>query len=188
MIVDRCPKLEDLHIQAKSSSTGDVYPMLQRGRWTSLKRLTLTIQVTLEVSAIIEHFFINHPTLERLYFCNTRLEQAAYPFPLNDLPNLRSLHMAMGAFFIVSFELAERLDDVGLSLSHTAHEPFALVPHSPNLRSFSYATGSYVHELDRLWMMLTRFPKLERLAINAYFSPIVSTSLQCPGMKAKSYT
>lgn len=176
MLVDRCPDLEDLHIQAKdSSSPGNMYPLIERGRWPSLKRLSLAIEVGVEERDIMDVFLKNHTTLERLYFCDAHFEPAGPAFPLNNLPNLRSLHMDLGAQFTICSELANRLDHLGLKFFIPSHDPSSLVPRMPILRSFVYDTTISPDGSTRFRDMLMGFPTLERLAINADLLNAVST-------------
>lgn len=65
-MLDRCPKLEDLHIFPYHPTYLDTTQLFERGRWPSLKRFTLR-RMSEFGDGVLNTFIEAHPKLERLF-------------------------------------------------------------------------------------------------------------------------
>lgn len=94
-MLDRCPRLEDLHIFPYHPTYLDTTQLFERGRWPSLKRFTLR-RMSEFGDGVLNMFIEAHPKLERLYIDGDDHEaQNAKRIWTVDLPNLKALHAGL---------------------------------------------------------------------------------------------
>jgi hypothetical protein len=93
MLINRCPRLEELHLCQEHEDTVDLRMLFKQGRWPLLKRLSLGSRYNPilisdpGIPPITLAFFDAHPNLENIYIPRSRDESDMHS---NGLPNLRA--------------------------------------------------------------------------------------------------
>jgi hypothetical protein len=99
MLINRCPRLEDLHLFQEHNDTVDLRMIFKQGRWPLLKRLSLGSSYNPilisdpGVPPITLAFFDAHPNLENIFIPRSRNESDMHS---NGLPNLRAADFGQG--------------------------------------------------------------------------------------------
>lgn len=169
MLIDRCPRLEDLQLFLNRAGLAQVIRrLMNQGRWPMLKRLTLACMF-LEPDENTLDFLVAHPTLECIHISNLRNIRSLYR--IGNAPELRALgYVKLSALkpAIVLQNAFQRLEYLSLDMTHVRASPRSdihILAHVPTLRFLSLEGVDFPPTL--MEVIAQAVPQLERLHFEA---------------------
>lgn len=157
MLINRCPRLEDLQLYNHMPLLA---PIFSRARWPRLKRLSFRGRSFRAVDqAAFDDFCRAHPTLESLHI------DGPLAVNLSHLPNLKSLHISLDSFYRrVPPSIAPQLENLSLVVDMNPRTAeFAPLPLLPHVRHLLLA-GKNIPK-PCLEQIASAAPNVEKLAL-----------------------